>query len=366
MAEDAIGYVGTERNPTLIADFTRAAAALAAGASFNFTASKLETDEVAEIEYLEIFSPLLGVGIEDLRSVIPVIDGHALEEYVHLNGRYDYNMAPPRLHQMAGPSPLQSQSHVFSFGTPGVEDPLLNTTLKVKDTLSVRLVAGTAATTQQIRVRAWGYLYKGEDTIKSLYGDSVYGASADMYDYNRGKHLAVEKAEVPITRDNWDMLVGGTRQNSPQVMPFVRWGYNLLATTANELYDFDYDSGRVANSYENMYFDFDENDALFVSGIGVRNPSTLRYLGLKIGDREYPRGGGDETMFRVDFNNNPMHFGQGTPMFPAAFPIFMPIPELPLKYLIHNEKGRLVVQDDGTAVALNTIIAAIKGVKVDL
>jgi len=371
MAEE-IGAVGNLLQPTLLADFLHTGAQ-AAGDTYDFTAKKLESDEVAEIEYIEIFSPIGAWPGEDLLHVVPVIDGHRIEEYVSLSGRYTSNMAPPRLHQMSGPSPLQSNRIVFSFGTPGVEDPFLNTTLKAKKSISIRTRAGDNGITQNYRIRVWGRLYKGEAMLRSVFGDRVYGAEATIEDRNRGKSLSVTKDAVDVSIKNWDTFVGGMKQSKPEIMPMVRYAYNAVATTANSPFDFNYSDGDVANDWEDMYFDFGTSEALFVKGIGVRSQTHLKYMGLKIGDREYPRCAGDEKLFRVDYNNNPLHFGHGYPLFPQDFPLFVPMPLLPMGYLIHNEKGRVIVYDDGTSVPADDgniptagIIACLQGIKVNL
>jgi len=371
MAEE-IGAVGNLLQPTLLADFEHTGTQ-SAGDRYDFTAKRLESDEVAEIEYIEIFSPNAGWPGEDLKQVIPVIDGAAIEEYVSLSGRYTSNMAPPRINQMGGPAPLQGSRTVFSFGTPGIEDPFRNTTLKAKKSISIRTFAGNSDITQDYRIRVWGRLYKGEAMLRSVFGDTVYGAEATIEDRNRGKSLSVTKDAVDVSIKNWDMFVGGVKQSKPEIMPMVRYAYNKVATTANTPFDFNYSDGDVANDWENLYFDYGTSEALFVKGIGVRSQTHLKYMGLKIGDREYPRSAGDEKLFRVDYENNPLHFGHGYPLFPQNFPLFVPMPLLPMGYLIHNEKGRVVVYDDGTSISADDgniptagIVACLQGIKVNL
>lgn len=359
MAEEAVGAVGRELHPRLLADFYRAAATQAAGAKHDFTAVKLETDEVAEIEYIEVFSPTLGGVAEDLKQVIPAIDGIYIEEYISLSGRYDSNMAPARLHQLAGPSPLVSNRQVFKFGDPLTKDPLRNTTLKVKEKIGMRTFSGATAVTQEYRIRVYGYVYKKEETMQEIYGNILYGPGPSLIEMARGRKLAVTKDPVAITRANWDKLSGGMKQTKPIVMPMVRYAYNKLATTGNTPYEFDY-AASVQDTWEELYFDFEKRDALFVQGIGVRSVANLKYIGLKLGDRFYPR-----ELFRCDVNNNPFHFGEGAPLFPVTMPMYVPIPRLPYGYLIYNEKGRVVVMDDGTSITANQIIAAMQGIRVE-
>jgi hypothetical protein len=365
MAEE-IGAIGAERHPTLLADFVHTGAQ-AAGDTYTFTAAKLEKDEVAEIEYMELFAPN-AAGMSDfdkLKQVIPIIDDFSLESYVSLTGQYDNNMIPPRLNQIAGPSAMQMTRQVFRFGEPGVANPLLNVTLKAKKSINAKTIAGDTAVANDYRIRFYGYKYREESELKEVFGDSVYGAEASLVDYNRGKRLGITKERVEVTFNNWDMLVGGVKQRKPQIMPLVRYAYNKLATTANTAYDFEYLAGKVASAEENMYWDLSETEAVFIKGMGVRSPTNLKLMGIKIGDREYPRGVGVQ-LFRVDEQNNPLHFGHGYPLFPANLPFYVSIPVLPLGYLIHAEKGRIIVYDNGASIAANNILVAVQGISVEL
>lgn len=363
MAEEAIGAVGRELHPKLLADFYYDHATLgdqAAGAKHDFTAVELEKDEVAEIVYYEIFSPMVGMVVQDLKQVIPGIDGIYIEEYISLSGRYDSNMAPPRLNQFVGPSPLQQARTVFKLGEPRNPNPLFNTTLKVKDKIGMRTFAGATAVGADYRIRAYGYIYKKDAMMRETFGDIVYGVGQDIIEIPRGRKLKVTKAPVRVEKSTWDKLAGGMKQEKPMVMPMIRYAYNKIATSQNTEYEFDYPAS-VQDTWEELFFDFDERDALFVKGIGVRSVPHLKYLGLKLGDRLYPR-----DLFRVDENNNPFHFGHGDPLFPANFPLYASIPELPMGYLIHKEKGRVVVMDDGTSIVADQIITAMQGVRVEL
>lgn len=368
MAEQ-IGEIGAERHPTLLGDFfydSSTKGTQTAGSKHDFDRKELESDEVAEIEYIEIFSPQVGGVAEDLKQVIPVLDGAAIEEYISLSGRYDSNMAPARLHQFCGPSPLQQTRAVFKFGETGIEDPFVNTTLKAKKTINMRTYAGASDVTSDYRIRVYGYIYKEDSELREVFGDTVYGAEATLVDYNRGVRLPVTKDEIKVEIDNWDSFVGGVKQTKPQILPLIRYAYNAVKTTANTAFDFNYEAGDVAETWENMYFDFGVGDALFIKGMGVRSPTHLERMGVKIGDREYPRTADTSDLFRVDRENNPLHFGHGEPLFPADLPLYVPIPILSLGYLIFNEKGRIIVYDDGTSVPADQIIAALQGIKVEL
>lgn len=367
MAEE-IGRPGAYQHYTVLADFLNDSGQ-SAGDKWEPSAKKLESDEVAEVAYMEIFSPIQADGsIQDLKQIIPVVDGKGIEEYISLSGRYDSNMAPAQLNQFVGPAPFGTTREVFQFGTPGVESPLANTTLKAKNSIGIRTFAGDGTAPyvtpidENYRVRVYGVLYKTEEEIRRIFGDSVYGGEATLEDRNRNRRLAFTKDAVDITKRNWDMLVGGTRQSKPQVMPFVRYAYNAKATTANTNYEFNYTADEVDFDYEDMYFDFGTEEALAVSGFGVRSPDNLEKMGIKLGSDELPR----PNAFSVLRENNPLHFGHGRPQFPEDFPMFIPIPTLKYRYVINNEKGRIFVRDNGTSVSTDDIVAALQGIKIEL
>ena len=357
MAEE-VGARGAEIHYTLLADFYydhSTEGDLGAGKKWEPPAKKLETNQCAEITHLVIYSPTsAGVGL-DLLYVFPVIDGAGIEEYVLFPGRYEWNIQPFPRNCIGSPSlPLQ-------LGVPG-EKMLLNTTLKAINTIGIRAFAGSSAVTSSFRIQVYGVLYNGDEALKSVYGERVYGegASEELYDAARDASLTVTKPEVEVAVDNFDMFVGGIRQQKPIVMPFVRFARNKKATTANTLYEFDKTSGET-ETWENLFFDYDEREALFLRYLGVRTVDHLKYLGVKIGDRVYPK----PDMFRVD-TMNIMNFGLAYPFLASDIPLFHPLPRLERGYLIHNIKGRVVVQDDGNSVSANNIVVATAGIHVSL
>jgi len=356
MAEE-VGARGAEIHYTLLADFYydhSTEGDLGAGKKWEPDAKSLETNQCAEITHFVIYSPTsAGVGL-DLLYVLPVIDGAGIEEYVLFPGRYEWNIQPFPRNCVGVGEPLK-------LGIPG-EKMLLNTTLKAIDSIGVRCFAGASAVTASFRIQVYGVLYNGDEALRSVYGERVYGEgqSEELYDAARNASLTVTKPEVEVAVDNFDMFVGGVRQQKPIVMPFVRFARNKKATTQNEEYEFDAKAGE-AEKWENLFFDYDAREALFIRYLGVRTTDHLKYLGVKIGDRVYPK----PRMFRVD-TMNVMNFGLAYPFLASDIPLFHPLPRLERGYLIHNAKGRVVVQDDGTSVSANNIVVATAGIRVSL
>ncbi|GAI95535.1 unnamed protein product, partial [marine sediment metagenome] len=156
----------------------------------------------------------------------------------------------------------------------------------------------------------------------------------------------------------------GKDQSIPKINPLIRYAYNLLATDGKSGdYQFRYKTGNVAETDEDMYFDFDSLDAILVEGIGIR-PDALGNLAktaLKIGGDYHPK-----PLIPTTLTNNPLHFGWADPFFPSTIPLYYAIPKLERPYLIWNEIGQVIAQDGGTAVVINALIAALTGIRIEM
>lgn len=319
---------------------------------------ELERDEVAEVVFGEVFSPVTGAGVaEALKKITPVVDGEKYGEYVSLSGIRDSVMLPPK-GRIWG-------AKLFSFGTPMSVDPLLSTTLKYSHNLTLETLAGDTDITQDYRIRLWGFVYK-VDELPRVFNGGVMLFPAEIRDKARNRVLPIVKEAIAINGDTWKTLPGGKDQSVPKINPLIRYAYNKNATDGKSGdYQFRYDIGNVDEAEEDLYFNFSKTDALLVEGLGVKAPANLVKTALKIGGDYHPKG-----LFPTTQYNNPLHFGWAYPMFPSDIPLYYAIPSLnnlgskPL--LIWNEIGMLVAQDDGTAIAANSIIAALTGVRVEM
>ena len=316
---------------------------------------ELERDEVAEVVFAEIFSPVTGAGVEEeLKKIIPVLDGEKYGEYISLSGIRCSVMAPPK-GRIWG-------AKLYSFGTPMSNNPLLSTTLKYSESITLETLCGpNVAITQDYRIRLWGYVYK-VDELSKLFGIMLFPAS--LVDKARDRALTLNKAAIPVNGDTWRTLPGGKDQSIPKINPFIRYAYNKNATDGKSGdYEFRYDLGNVDETEENLYFDFDSLEALLVEGIGIRPDAAghLAKTALKIAGDYHPKG-----LIPTTLTNNPLHFGWAYPFFPNTIPLYYAIPKLERPYLVWNEKGALVVQDDGTAITANALIAALTGIRIEM
>jgi len=279
---------------------------------------------------------------------------------------------------------------LYSFGTPRSTNPLLNTTLKYKSNVTVACLAGPAAAgitgaSQQYRIRLWGYVYKTSE-LPTAFNGGVMNFPASLIDTARKRTVPISKAPIPINGDTWKTLPGGVDQGVPKINPFARFAYNALATDGLQGdYQFRFTQGGVGDENENLFFDFDEKDALLVEGLAV-NASfdtlippagvfpTLGRTGLRIAGDYHPKGQTTRlSLFPTDALMNQLNYGWLPIVVNAVGPvapldIYVAIPKLNRPYLIWNEIGMVVIRDNGVAVPADPlgVTVALTGIRVEL
>lgn len=344
----------------LLADYTHTGVQVAntwARPSPRDVTGELERDERAEVVFMEITSPVDGGAEELLRKVIPVLDGQRFSEYVSLSGILSSVMAPPKRSVWG--------AKLYSFGTPKSNNPLLSTTLKYNESITFECLAGNADITSDYRIKAWGYVYN-EAELPTVFGVMIFPAY--LTERARARTLTLSKAPIPVNGKTWKTLPGGKDQSIPKINPFARFAYNLNATDGLQGdYQFRYDTRNVADSDENLYFDFDSLNALLVEGIGIRPDGFaghLAHTALLIAGDYHPKG-----LIPTTWADNPLHFGLVYPFIYPWLPeisFYYAIPRLEKPYLIWNERGMVIVRDDGAAVAANGLVVALTGIRIEM
>lgn len=348
---------------------------------------ELENNERGEIVYAEIIPPVAAPGLtdEDLRKITIVLDGHEVGEYVSLSGIRTTLMAPSKERIWGG--------RLYSFGTPHNTEPLRNTTLKYKQNVTVACLAGPNAlgitgASQAYRIRLWGYVYKA-DELAAAFNGGFMQFPARLIDKARGRIVPINKAAIPITADSWLTLPGGVDQAVPKINPFARYAYNALVTDGLQGdYQFRFTQGGVGEENENLYFDFDEKDALLIEGLGI-SPSfdtlmpplgvfpNLSRCGLRIAGDYHPKGPTTRlSLFPTDAAINQLNYGWYPIVVNVAAPVapldvYVAIPKLDRAYLIWNEIGMVVIRDTGVALAPVPadplgVTVAVTGIRVEM
>jgi len=319
---------------------------------------ELERNEVAEVVWAEIVSPVTALGADEVLARVSIIlDDQSHVEYVCLSGIRQTCMAPPRQNIWG--------AKLYSFGTPGSNNPLLNTTLKYTTRVSVECLAGGAPITQNYRVRLWGYVYKHNE-LADVFGTMQF--PTQIIDRARDRVLTLSKSPIIVTPGTWKSLPGGRNQGPPKINPLARYAYNAAATNgARGEFQFRFETGNVITPEEEMYFDFDEKDALLLQSLGVFAPANLDYTYLRISGDVHPKGGLTNTPgWPTRQFNNPLRYGWASPFFPANIPLFYTVPLLEKPLLIWNEIGFPAVIDAGAVCAANSIIMALTGIRIEM
>ncbi len=283
---------------------------------------------------------------------------------------------------------------LYTFGTPHSNEPMKNTTLKYKHDVTVSCLAGpdpagVTGAAQPFRVRLWGYVYKTAD-IPRAFGTMRFPAI--MNDGLRGRSLYINKAPIAVNADSWLTLPGGHDQAVPKIMPFARYAYNARATDGvGGDYQFRFSQGGVADENENLYFEFDEKDALLIESLGVTAQNdtlmpplgvfpALARTGLRIAGNYHPKGPTPQTsLYPTDNAINQLVYGRWPLSFLSVFPmppfdLFAVVPKLDRPYLIWNEIGYVVIRDNGVAAvplaapppALGGVVVAVTGTRIEM
>jgi len=327
---------------------------------------EIEQDERGEVVFMEVWSPVTGLGVEEeLRKIIPVLDGEEYGKYVSVSGIRATCMAPPRDRTWAG--------RLYTFGEPldpgkTLQSPLKNTTLKFKQNITVNTQVGPAvAITQNYRVRLWGYVYKESELPR--FGSMEFPYT--LTERSRQRTVSLNKAggAIPINKTTWLTLPGGKDQAIPKINPFIRYAYNLAATDGQQGdYQFRLTTLGVIEEQENMYWDYDSLDALWVTALGIKAAANLARTGLRIDGDYHPKGPTTRvSMFPTTPGVNELNFGQLFPFAPIDHPYYAALPRLMQPYLIWNEIGYPVIRDDGVGVvAANAVVLALAGTRIEM
>jgi|GEM_PF-1025329 len=375
----------------LLADYTQPAPpALQAANTWNrptpaAVGGELEADERGEVVFAEIQPPVDAPGLndEDLRKVVIVLDGHEVGEYVSLSGIRTTLMAPVK-ERIWG-------AKLYSFGSPRSTNAVLNTTLKYKQNVTVACLAGPAVAGitgagQQYRVRLWGYVYKEAELPYAFNGGVMEFPPNLLRETARRRTVPISKAPIPINGDTWQTLPGGVNQGIPKINPFARYAYNRVATDGQQGdYQFRLQTGSVIEEQENLYFEFDDKDALLIEGLGV-SPSfdtlmppaglfpNLARTGLRIAGDYHPKGPTTRlSMFPTDALMNQLNYGWLPVVLNVAgviapLDIYVAIPKLERPYLIWDEIGYVTIRDNGVAVpaAPLGVTVALTGIRIEM
>jgi len=329
--------------------------------------AELDTNEVAEVLFMEIDPPVSATGTPENLRVNLVLDDKP----------YYYDlMEGTKTKLVCARRQLMHMRQTRFFGQPvfAVRDGSLGmvqaTCPKYRKRVSIEALAGSGGITGNYAVRLYGYRYRAEDL--PAVANVPIGGFLNLEDPATGRVAPISKTALVPTYDNWNQLPGGLDQAVPKIFSFTRFAVNAQATTPNLIYEFRFETGGVATREEDLYFPYDtEKKVLVIRGLGVQAPANLKNIWVDVGGDERPK---NRWPARSDYN--PLHFGDASSLFfsfdpdtsgaTASFTTYFTIPALEDRILVYNEKAVVRAVDNGTSVAAGGIAVALDGVIVEL
>jgi len=315
----------------------------------------LDSDSILEVCGVQLIGPVtLGGARQKLEHVKLVISN---DSYPHVV--FNELMAPPinEFSPNIGPFFENGSKLCYNIGKPILAGGSpADATPKVgpRKSLGVEVKApvaadGGVAITEDLTVRVTIAEVKGEETARRIldhYEVITAGGgvrqSFELVDLERDLRESYDK-EVEFSVKNWTKLHGGMDANKPRIWPKVSYAQNRLATTVNAEYGM-YDIGnRVSQDFMDMYWNYDETEAMRITHMGVLTHANLE------GVRVYKYGRSTNPWFDTSAAENELPMG----LLPAAGTLVYQGPKKLMRpRLIWDEKAQVEIIDNGTAVPL--------------
>lgn len=314
----------------------------------------LAHDECGEIQRIEIIQPSTSGA---LRAELVIND----QEYKHIRSNItpDFNTLPP----------YKSDSYNVAqdFGIPLGLIPKVRRVPTAVEFLTpkvgpdqhfnVRIYAGAdgidstaSPPTGPVRVRVHFWKYKGDDTLRTLTGTATYDASFALVDLERGILDRFTKS-VPLSVDTFDELPGGLRQARPYVFLETTYATNKLATTPNKPYIFRKEEGTVDETWQNLWWNYDEKEARIPLKIAVKPHANLKEVRFNFNAE-------DRLILPADPEGNILILGNETSYQPTFEP--------PRVFTIYKVKAYYAIVDNGTSIPANGVKIAFESIYFNL
>ena len=313
---------------------------------------ELDNDSVMELAGIELIGPVTADGVrQKIESIKIKIDGEVVPDIV-----FNELMAPPYHRATRNELVFHEGGLCFNLGKPLLlgGDPI-DACPKIgpKETLGFEVKAPRAAEngatiTEKMIIRATVVEAKTEEVMKrtlDAYGLLEGGnirQSFSVVDLSTNDTIDVTKT-VPATLDDWTSLHGGLAAAKPYVTNYITYAQNAAATTTNSEYRFTRSGSRVLHDFMELYWNFDEKNAVRLTHIGVLEHDNLGYVRVYVSGRESP--GNDWMIANSTENMFPMPLNPDANVHHYHGPA-----KLPRAELIHNQKAYLEIKDTGTSI----------------
>lgn len=271
-------------------------------------ALKLLKNQVAEVKFVEITSPLSTSGTtEALEFIRPKIDGQDYQggNLLRIRADADSNISPHRslMVDAASFGPWGSRVGTFDYGMTMPELVQLgidrnhsmiiqNTTPKIREagTIDWTYLVGNSPITGNFRVKVYAMRYTSLD-VANKFESLCYsgGRKIDIKDNRNGRDFSTFVApEYGDAAKDWTKLLGGNDlklRNQVEVKRFNYWARNNGATTAGVEFALDYSSSQVKTAEENMDIQVDDNELYYITELGLRESANHNDLIVKTNDK---------------------------------------------------------------------------------
>jgi len=316
-------------------------------------AYELPPDEVLEIFRMEIIPPVdASTGtVKKLRYASIMVEGKEYET-VRVNSVM---------------SPLEHQSNVgvaLDFGVPYLHRPITGRVPASHEATCPKAARGQKVAvktvadediTQDYAIVLKAARVRGEDRLREVLG--VPGGMVSVSFTLNGD--AYSKPPLAVTLENFDQLPGGLKQSVPQILPWFTYARNLVATTPNTWYDFNYPSYAAYPWMDLSWNLYSKDEAYLVNAIGVIPHSNSKALRLFIEGRATNPEFTTRPLPEENFFYPPQYYDVSVNQnLKVAGP-----KKLSKPFLFHGVKGGIQIVDNGASIPANGVEVMVWGVK---
>ena len=374
------------RNKDFLFEFSASGASLSAGGSIASGDSdttdpyELDSDTIMEVAGIQLIGPVKNDGTrQKLEHVKLKLD---TEIYPHVV--FNEMMAPPINEYTSNIGPFFGgvvkrgdgslmrvpQGLCFNLGVPllmGGDPANACPKLGPRDKLAFevkvpRTTEGGATVDQDLIVRATIVEVKGEDVAKRVleHYDQLVGAdvkqSFSIMDLESGESKSVSKT-VPFSLEGWVDLHGGLAAGRPYIYPYITYAQNAKATTVNTEYTFRRQDSRVLQDFMELYWNYNDDEAVTISHMGVLTHAYLKET------RMYIHGKTINPWIVTTETENELPLG----LHPDAnVKEYVGPVELPRPFIVWNNKGQIEIKDNGTTGGIAAWASGVRGAMVAL
>ena len=313
----------------------------------------LDSDSVLEVCGVQLLGPVTGPGAIMKLEHVKLVIGN--DSYPHVV--FNELMAPPinEFSRNIGPFFENGNALCFNIGRPILAGGSpMDATPKVgpRKSLSVEVKApvaaeGGVAVNQDLIVRVTVAEAKGEETVRrilehhgALTAADEVRQSFELVDLERNLSVAHDK-NVPFSLANWTKLHGGMNAATPRIWPKVAYAQNLANTTVNAEYGMHDIGNRVSQDFMEMFWNFNETEALRIAHMGVLTHANLQST------RIYKYGRSTNPWFVTTATDNELPLGMDPRPGINAFhgPVALMRPRL-----VWDEKAEVQILDNSAVV----------------